>query len=200
MNRIFVTLALTAVCFMLATLVVGLMLGDVRDPHDIETQKWATVHRICGILAAIGMVFVHSIVFTYFVGTSRWCREVVETYRLPLELSAASARIKRRTFPWVVLSMLSVVGVAALGGASDPGAGMQQVEALPGLAWSTLHFTAALLAMAFIAYAFHVEWEAIHENGEVIARIMTEVRRIRLEKGLDVEQPTSQPTEPAATA
>jgi hypothetical protein len=196
MNRIFLTLALTALCFMLATLAVGLMLGDVRDPHDVETQKWATVHRICGIMAAIGMVFVHSIVFTYFVGTSRWCREVVETYRLDPDLWAASARIKRRTFPWVVFSMLSVVGVAALGGASDPAAAMQ-LEPFPGLAWSTLHFTGALLAIAFIAFAFHVEWEAIQENGAVIAKIMTEVRRIRLEKGLDVE---SQPAEPAATA
>lgn len=188
MNRIFVTLALTATFFMLATFVLGMSLGDVRNANDRDTQSWATVHRICGMLAAIGMVFVHSVVVTYFVGTSRWCREVVETYHLPTEMWAVSARLKRRTFPWAVISMLAVVGVAALGGAADPAAALR-VEPIAGISWSTIHLIGAVLAMALIVYAFQMEWGYIQGNGEAVAAIMREVRRIRLEKGLDVETP-----------
>ncbi len=188
MNRIFVTLALSAIFFMLATFVLGMSLGDVRNANDRETQSWATVHRICGMLAAIGMVFVHSVVVTYFVGTSRWCREVVETYQLPTEMWLVSARLKRRTFPWAVISMLAVVGVAALGGAADPAAALR-VEPIAGISWSTIHLIGAALAMGLIVYAFQKEWGYIQGNSEAVAAIMREVRRIRLEKGLDVETP-----------
>ena len=190
MNRIFFSLALASMTFMAATLLIGLSLGDVRDATDRVTQQWATVHRLCGMLAAIGMVFVHCVVVTYFVGTSRWCKEVVETYQLPAELALRSARLKRSTFPWAVMCMLSVVGVSALGGASDPAAALELAPFL-GVHWSHWHLTGALLAMAFIGYAFTVEWTHIQANSQIIQEIMQEVRRIRTERGLDVAEPVS---------
>lgn len=187
MNRIFFTLAFAATLFMAATLVIGLSLGDLRNLSDQSTRTWASVHRICGMLAAIGMVFVHCVVVTYFVGTSRWCREVVETYKLPMEFAARSARLKRRTFPWALASMLSVVGIAALGGAADPAAALE-LPPIAGVQWSQLHLAGALLGLCLIGYAFFIEWQRIEANTQIIAEIMVEVRRIRAERGLDVEE------------
>ena len=49
----------------------------------------ATIHRLTGMAAALGVVFVESVVVTYFIGTSRWCKEVSETYQLDSKRVAA---------------------------------------------------------------------------------------------------------------
>ena len=59
-----------------------------------------------GLGSALVVVFVNSIVVTYFIGTSRWCKEVVETYSLDRGLLRRSVILKRRTFPWAVMAML----------------------------------------------------------------------------------------------
>ena len=84
MNKIFRVLAAFAVTFVVATLLLGLSLRgyDIRDAQDSAGQRWATVHRLSGVAAALAVVLVNSIVVTYFVGTSRWCKEVAETYQL----------------------------------------------------------------------------------------------------------------------
>ena len=75
--------------------------------------RWATVHRLAGVAAGLAVVLVNSIVVTYFIGTSRWVKEVTETYRLDSQFIARSNALKRRTFPWAMLSMLAIVGVIA---------------------------------------------------------------------------------------
>lgn len=201
MNRIFSTLALLAIGLMLGVMTLGLCLrlGDIRNPHDVTAQHWATVHRLAGILAALFVVFVHSLVVTYFVGTSRWCREVVETYQLSPEILQRGNQIKRKAFPYAVLSMLGVVIIAALGGAADPAAAMQLTPIdlnLGGtsfdLTYTQLHFAAALWIIVCIGYAMRIEWHQIQANAAVINTILAEVKRIRIEKGLDEpDQPTA---------
>ena len=58
-------------------------MGDLyaRPEPTRETLQWATMHRLTGLAAALAVVFVESVVVTYFIGTSRWCKEVVETYQ-----------------------------------------------------------------------------------------------------------------------
>src|SRR5687767_4921414 len=115
MTRILLTIASLSVALLVAALVIGLAVGDLyAEPHpDHETMHWATVHRLTGIAAALGVVFVESVVATYFIGTSRWCKEVVETYKLDLAAVRSSTRLKRKTFPWTLGGMLAVVGVIA---------------------------------------------------------------------------------------
>src|SRR5260221_8345580 len=147
MNRFFTPLAATAVLLVLIALALGLWLRtrDIRDSRDRVAQQWATTHRLAGVGAGLIVVLVNSIVVTYFIGTSRWCKEVVETYSLDVELLRRSTRLKRRTFPWAVMAMLAVVGMIALGGAADPGTG------LPGTAnWVLPHFIGALVGLAFV--------------------------------------------------
>ena len=117
MTRIFPTLASLSIGLFVASVVIGLMIGDLYDNPTEATLRWRGVHMLTGTAAALAVVFVHSIVVTYFIGTSRWCKEVTETYRLDPGPLRRSTQLKRRTFPWCVMGMLTVVAVGALGAA-----------------------------------------------------------------------------------
>jgi hypothetical protein len=181
MVRIFTTLALFALVLMSAALLLGLYLGDIHGAHDPDTLRWAMVHRLLGVAAALAVVLVDSIVVTYFIGTSRWCKEVVETYRLDPDLLRRSVALKRSTFPWALLSMLVVVCVGALGAAADPMSGRVGTEH-----WVNIHLLGALAGLAFIAVSFYFQAQNIAAHHIVINDIVAQVRRIRQERGLEV--------------
>jgi hypothetical protein len=173
MTRIFPMLASLSLMLMGVAIVLGLTIGDLyAHPVAAETLVWATRHRMIGVAAALFVVLVESIGVTYFIGTSRWCKEVTETYRLPPADLAASTRLKRRTFPWCVLGMLTVVGVSALGAASDPG------TLRAGTAWWTdIHLAAAFGGLCLIGWTYYRAWLNIADNQQVIERIVAQVRR-----------------------
>jgi hypothetical protein len=181
MTRIFVSLAWFAVVMMVATLVLGLAIEDLHTDHSPEMLRWATVHRLAGVATALVVVLVHSIVITYFIGTSRWCKEVSEAYGLDPSYVMRGTALKRRTFPWAVMGMLAIVGVISLGAAADPATGLPHTRD-----WVTPHLFGALAGIAFVAWAFFVEWSNIHANYRVIADVLAEVRRMRAERGLEV--------------
>jgi hypothetical protein len=215
-NRIFPVFAAVALAFMVATLLLGISLGDVRGDMkklvaaeaeraalrtaegdhsatsqqltaEIETlrgvERWKSVHFLSGLLTAVIVMFVAGVAITYFVGTSRWCREVVDAYKLDVELARASARLKRKTFPVIVFAMLALVVLVALGGAADPGANLQ-LNPPGGIAWSDLHLAAAFVVTALVAWAYYIAWVNITEHQLVMGKIMGEVKRIRAERGL----------------
>jgi hypothetical protein len=154
-----------------------------REQDELEQKlHWATIHRLFGVAAALVAVLVNSIVITYFVGTSRWCKEVVETYGLDPSLALRSARLKRRTFPWATAGMLTVVAISALGAAADP---MARFVADDGGAMP--HLIAALAGAALLAWAFFAEWNNVAANHEAIEKIMAAVKRVRAERGLTVD-------------
>jgi hypothetical protein len=180
-TRIFTTLAWFALVLMAAALVLGLSIEDLHANHSPDMLRWATVHRLTGLGTALAVVLVNSIVVTYFVGTSRWCKEVCQTYHLDVSLIRRSTSLKRRTFPWAVMGMLTVVGVVALGGAADPSTGLPHTEN-----WVTPHLLGALGGLLVVAWIFVVEWQNIRANHAVIAEVLEQVRKIRLERGLEV--------------
>jgi hypothetical protein len=187
MTRIFPTLAALSIGLFLASLILGLSIGDLYDNPTDATLRTRGIHMLTGTAAALAVVFVHSIVVTYFVGTSRWCKEVTETYRLDPAPLRRSTQLKRRTFPWCVLGMLTVVAVGALGAAADPGTGR------PGTAdMANWHLVAAFAGLAFITWTYFQAWQNIAENQLVIQDIVAKVASIRRERGLDVE-PTPEP-------
>lgn len=185
MARIFAILATFSVIAIGATLVLGLTLGDVRNPDDLVTQRWTTIHRLSGVLAALAVMFVNGIVVTYFVGTSRWCREVTEAYDLDRTLLRRSNALKRATFPLAVVNMLVIVGIVALGGAADPGASLR-LQPLGSLTWANLHLAGAFIGLTIIAFASVRQWMNIQAHHEVIEGIMAQVREIRAARGLEV--------------
>jgi hypothetical protein len=181
MTRIFPTLASLSLMLMAVAMDFGFNIGDLyADPPDASTFLWRGRHMLAGLAAALAVVLVESIAVTYFIGTSRWVKEVTETYRLPPADLAEGTRLKRRTFPWCVLGMLTVIAVSALGAASDPGTGRLNTASMAG--W---HQAAALAGLCVVAWAYYQAWLNIAANQDVIARIVAEVQRIRAERGLD---------------
>jgi hypothetical protein len=77
--------------------------------------------------------------------------------------------------------MLLMVGVVALGAAADPGTGMQHTAD-----WVLPHFVAGLGALAFVAFSFFVQATNIRAHYDVIGEIVAEVRKVRIERGLEV--------------
>ncbi len=187
MTRIFPTLALFALTFVVVAAVLGLTV-DTSDLSQEAARDWKRLHMLSGILAAISVMLVNGIVITYFIGTSRWCREVVEAYELEPALAARSAALKRRAFPVTLAAMLVVVGMVALGGAADT------AQTLPeppwGLTWADIHLLGTLLGTAFFVWVGYQQWATIAANQQVIAAILAKVREIRLAKGLDVDDDT----------
>jgi hypothetical protein len=166
---------------MIAALGAGFSIGEMHQlPMTEDTRYWAMVHRLTGMATALGVVFVESIIVTYFIGTSRWCKEVVETYKLDPELVRHSNRLKRQTFPWALSGMLAVIGVSALGAAADPTAS----GVLERQSWTDWHLSAALIGFVFIAWTYVVAWINVAANQAIIERLVTEVGRVRHERGL----------------
>ena len=181
MSRVFTQVAIFAVALMVATAGLGLWLGDLHGQTDPAVLRWGTVHRLSGVLAALVVVLVNSMAVTYFVGTSRWVREVVETYGLEAALIERGRRLKRATFPLAVVGMLAVVGIVALGGAADPATGRKGSRD-----WVTPHLVGALGLMGVIAWCFQAQLPNIRGQHELIDDVMAAVRRERQRRGLDV--------------
>lgn len=150
----------------------------VRDSRP--ARNWTTAHRLLGVAAALVTVLVNSITVTYFIGTARWCREVVDTYDLDPELAERSDRWKRRSFPWSALGILLVIALVALGALSDPGANVRHSEQ-----WVMPHYLLAIVSIVIISYSFLRQVVAIGGNYEVIEQILSDVQQIRSDRGLE---------------
>ena len=181
MARMFTWAAIFAVALMVATAGLGLWLGDLHGQTDPAVLRWGTVHRLSGVFAALVVVLVNSMAVTYFVGTSRWVREVAETYGLDGALIERSRRLKRAAFPFAVAGMLAVVGIVALGGAADPATGRKGSRD-----WVTAHLVGALGLLAAIGWCFQAQVPKIRGQHELIDDVMAAVRRERQRRGLDV--------------
>ena len=184
MDRIFTPLASFATLLLLITFVVGLGLqaGDVGNVKDTAIRSWFRIHFLLGIVVGVVVVLVNSIAVTYFIGTGRWCREVVETYKLDSVYVRRSNQLKRQAFPFALINMLLIVGVLALGGAADPASGIRAVPPGGGT-WATWHLLGAIVTSAAVGYGFFHIWYYLRENRLLIAEVMAEVARVRGAKG-----------------
>jgi hypothetical protein len=183
MTRVFPVFAALSTMLMLLALLLGLNIGDLYaqpEPSE-ETLHSATLHRLTGITAALAVVFVESVAVTYFIGTSRWCKEVVETYRFDRAYIVASNRLKRQTFAWALAGMLTVVGIISLGGAADPASTIQH----DWRAWVFPHMVAAFAGMAFIIWTYLAAWNNIAANHTIIREVSADVARVRQDLGLE---------------
>lgn len=147
-------------------------------------RRWMTLHMFLGCLAALMTVLVSSVAITYFIGTSRWCQEVCQAYGLAPELAQQAQAIKRRAFPWSLAAMLTVIGVVGLGAAADPSGANWQHSA----SWVLPHFLVATASLVVASAAFGVQLARMHENHMLIETILSQVRQIRAQRHLPVEE------------
>jgi len=143
-----------------------------------------TLHMLLGSAAAMMTVLVCSISITYFIGTSRWCKEVCETYQIGGDLAERSARLKRGTFPWSLAGILTIIAIVGLGAAADPsGANWQRA------AWFVLpHYIGAMFGLVVVLASFWMQLSRIAENYGVIEELLAEMDRIRAARQLPIEK------------
>lgn len=160
-----------------------------------ELQARNGNHVLLGLLATLVTIMVNSIAVTYFIGTARWCKEVCETYGLDASYSQRSDRRKSKTFPWSLLGIVTVLTMAALGAASDPGTFRETTAK-----WVSVHFIAAIAGTAIIAYALWRQVLGIRIHQGIINEILEAVRVVRESKGLAVDLPADGTATTAASA
>lgn len=133
-----------------------------------------TLHIWVGIVTALLTLLVNAVAITYFIGTARWCREVVETFDLDRNLAFESLQRKRRVFVLGFLSMLVILAIVFCGALADPTRSLQpDTTALA--KWRFAHFTVAVLGSAWIILAYGIQIRHIAANSSVIATIMDRV-------------------------
>ena len=144
----------------------GKRMVDQREPF------W--IHIWLGIIAVLVNLLVNSISITYFIGTNRWCSEVVDAYNLDRELADQSRRLKRRSFPWAFLGILLTLGIASLGAAGDPYSSTSSPST-----WVTAHWMLAMGGTMLIGVAFVSQSVALSANYQVINTILQRVEERR---------------------
>lgn len=173
MTRIFTGLAVLESIALLASFALGTLSklrGASLDPDD----RIYMIHIVLGLFAVLGALLVHCLIFTYFLGTGRWVKEVGLAYRLPDEpLPKLTRELKRWTFPPALFAMLIAIATAAAGAAA-------QRREWP---WE-VHATLATLTLLINLWAFRVEYRNLKANAEVLDRVLVEVDRIRAARGL----------------
>jgi hypothetical protein len=156
-----------------------------RTNESMEPMRGRVrVHWLFGLASALVTVLVNSVTVTYFIGTSRWCKEVCDAYSLDPELAARCLRLKRRTFPWAFGGIMAILGIVALGASSEPGNSLAENPAT----WVNFHFLAAFGGLAFIGGSFLRQANSIHANYTLIQSIMEEVKRVRSGHGLETAE------------
>jgi hypothetical protein len=175
MTRIFTPLAILNTLALLAAYAVGVV-SKLRESAHNPVDSTYLVHFGLGLGTAMLTLFVHCQVFTYFLGTGRWVKEVTLAYELPdTPWHKGTRELKRRTYPVALTAMLGTIAAAAAG------AGAQLQEKW----WPwPVHATLATLALLVNLWAFRREYRNINENTSIIEDVTAEVDRICAARGL----------------
>lgn len=169
MLRYFLVLAVTDGSLLVASFVLGLMASaEPRGPGAI----WHGVHVLFAILTTMATLAVHSIVYTYFLATGKWAKEVVHTYQLPEWINDQAKKNKRKAFRFEFWGMTVIAITAWLGGAADTRPG----------SWPLWHLGAAAFAIAFNLVAFAVEYATIVGHARLMLEVKSQADRLREER------------------
>ena len=178
------TLAILSSLVLAGTFVLGLNIGDATL-RDRAVQQTVSRHMLLGLAALVSAVLVHAVVLTYFMGTGRWLEETSRAYHLPDTWLRENRSLKYRTLPLMTVCLFLLIAAGALGGASDPASsvGFREWQGIPAGTW---HMLFALCTWGFNLAVNLWEYAALERNGSLIAAVLGEVRRMRLERGLEV--------------
>lgn len=164
--------------------------ADEKMEQRLETQRAqldeirprAATHIMVGMFSALISLLVHSVCVTYFIGTCKWCGEVVSTYQLDTALFARSRQLKRRAFPWSFLGICALLGVTACGAAADPG-----TLRIGTWNWVEPHLWVATIGIVLNIASFWKQWQYLVQNVQVVDAVQEQVRVIRVQHGLATE-------------
>ena len=173
MTRIFLTLAAADFLSLTLTFALGCW-SKLTDGLHASAGSVYLLHFLFGLFTAVGTLLVHCLIFTYFLGTGRWVKEVTLAYDLPDEPWHKRTReLKRQTFPPALAAMLVTIVTAAAGAGA-------QLQAWP---W-TVHFTLGIATLLVNAWAIRLEYRNVRINAATLDEVLAEVDRVRAKRGL----------------
>lgn len=184
MTRIFSTLAILSTAALWTTFWLGWRIGDATS-REMVVQGRVTVHFLTAVGALCFAVLVHAFVLTYFMGTGRWMEETCQAYHLGDDWQLRSRELKWRMYPAMVGGLLLLIVTGAFGGAADPASAFG-FKGFGSLSAAQVHLTVAVLALIWNAGVNFLEFRALQRNGALITEVLEEVRRMRVERGLEV--------------
>jgi hypothetical protein len=172
---------MTRIFLALATLDTGLLftsytLGTISKlENGVQTgERIYWFHFLIGLCTAIITLLVHCLIFTYFLGTGRWVKEVKLAYEMADDpLPKLTRDLKRKVFPPALFAMLAAIFTGAAGAAAH-------VQVWPWL----VHASLATLTLIINIWAFTVEYRCLQINSRVLDGVLAEVDRIRTQRGL----------------
>ena len=116
MIRYFLVMAVTGTSLLVADFVLGFFAtGEAHGPGAIARG----IHLLFSLATVVILLGIHSIVYTYFVATGKWAKEVVHAYQLPDWIGTQAKKNKRRAFRFIMRSMTAIAIAAWLGAAAD---------------------------------------------------------------------------------
>ena len=166
MNRHFLVMAVMGGSLLLADFVIGFFAtGDLHGPGAVARG----VHVLFSLVTVVVLLGIHSIVYTYFIATGKWAKEVVAAYQLPEWINAQAKKNKRRAFRFIMWSMTAIAVAAWLGAAADT----------RGSSYSLWHLGFAALAVAFNLGSFVVEYAVIVAHVRLLTELKDRADRLR---------------------
>src|SRR5437764_12234590 len=150
MTRIFLTLAAADALALAVAFALGCW-SKLTDGLHAPASSAYLLHFLFGLFTAVGTILTHCLIFTYFLGTGRWVKEVTLAYDLPDEPWHKRTReLKRATFPPALAAMLITIATAA-GGAGA------QLQAWP---WQ-VHLALGTVTLLVNLWAFRLEYRNV---------------------------------------
>src|SRR5437762_3839554 len=160
MTRTFTVLAVADTLLLMLSYGLGVASKFSDGVKTGHSTFW--LHFLVGLSAAMFTLLVHCLIFTYFLGTGRWVKEVKLAYDLPDEpLPRLTRDLKRRVFPPALFAMLTAIATGAAGAAA-------QVEVWR---WE-IHATLATLTLFVNLWAFRLEYDCLRINLGVLDEVM----------------------------
>jgi len=175
MKRIFAVMAILNSLALLTSFGLGLVFMLERNAGAtapgagqplLGSFAW---HMVVGLASAVFTLMLHCLIFTYFLGTGRWVKEVAAVYQLPdHQFPKQTREFKRVVFPPALFAMLGAIAAVATG------AGAQTASES---FWGLAHPIMAIVVLALNAWAYWVEYRIVSANARVIDQVMVEVER-----------------------
>jgi hypothetical protein len=166
MIRYFLVLAVAGGSLLIADMALGFIAsGEAPGPH----AHARAIHLLFSLVTVVALLGIHSIVYTYFIATGKWAKEVVHVYQLPGWFNVQATQNKRRSFRFIMGSMTAIAVAAWLGAATDT----------RGAAYSLWHLGAAALALALNLWSFVVEYGVIVAQARLLMELKEQADRMR---------------------
>lgn len=159
MGRALLIVGWLATLGIVASAVVGYLLGGPSGS--------VTTHILLGLVAALLLLFSHSWVMFYLIGTGKAIKEAVARYELEAELAERTKTFKSRSYPWLMLAMGLVIATFVMGGAY-----------LAGAAPSWIHEVLFYVTLAVQVWTLTLEGQVLMANERLMREINARAVRV----------------------